>query len=185
MFWSGVDFAEEKLNVRGEKFKEASIFYNNISDINIKDLKRWLLKSKEIQWDYKNIVKRKGVLEPLKGLESQNKSKKLSPYGPKKFSSIDDYHLTFPKDVQIILQKLRKQIKKTAPKAEELISYNMPAFKLHSVPVYYAAYKEHIGFYPTPSPIKFFKEDLKKYKTSKGAIQFPLNEPLPMALIKK
>lgn len=66
MFWSGADFEEDKLNVRGEKFKDASIFYNNISDIKIKDFKRWLKKSKEIQWDYKNIVKRKGVLERLK-----------------------------------------------------------------------------------------------------------------------
>ncbi len=66
MFWSGADFEEDKLNVSGEKFKDASIFYNNISDIKIKDFKRWLKKSKEIQWDYKNIVKRKGVLERLK-----------------------------------------------------------------------------------------------------------------------
>jgi hypothetical protein len=66
MFWSGADFEEEQLSVRGEKFKDASIFYNNISKIELKDLKRWLQKSKEIQWDYKNIVKRKGVLERLK-----------------------------------------------------------------------------------------------------------------------
>ena len=66
MFWSGADFEEELLNVRGKKFKDASIFYNNISEIQNKDLKRWLQKSREIQWDYKNIVKRKGVLERLK-----------------------------------------------------------------------------------------------------------------------
>ena len=66
MFWSGKDFEEECLNVRGKKFKDASIFYNNVSDINTKDLKRWLKKSREIQWDYKNIVKRKGRLERLK-----------------------------------------------------------------------------------------------------------------------
>lgn len=66
MFWSGADFEEEKLNLRGQKFKDASVFFNKISDININDLKRWLKKSKEIQWDYKNIVKRKGVLERLK-----------------------------------------------------------------------------------------------------------------------
>ena len=66
MFWSGADFEEEDLNVRGEKFKDASIFYNNVSDIESKDLKRWLKKSREIQWDYKNIVKRKGQLERLK-----------------------------------------------------------------------------------------------------------------------
>ncbi|UOK43659.1 MULTISPECIES: DUF1801 domain-containing protein [Flavobacterium] len=66
MFWSGADFDEVGLNVKGEKFKDASIFYNKLSDINTDDLKRWLIKSKEIQWDYKNIVKRKGILIKLK-----------------------------------------------------------------------------------------------------------------------
>ncbi len=66
MFWSGADFAEELLNVRGEKFKDASIFYNHASEIEIKDIKRWLSKSREIQWDYKDIVKRKGRLERIK-----------------------------------------------------------------------------------------------------------------------
>jgi len=66
MFWSGASFDEQGLEVRGEKFKDASVFYNAVSDINTKDLNRWLKKSKEIQWDYKNIVKRKGVLERLK-----------------------------------------------------------------------------------------------------------------------
>lgn len=65
MFWSGADFDEEGLNVRGAKFKDASIFYTDVSEIDTKALKRWLRKSKEIQWDYKNIVKRKGVLERL------------------------------------------------------------------------------------------------------------------------
>jgi uncharacterized protein YdhG (YjbR/CyaY superfamily) len=66
MFWSGADFQEEALSVRGEKFKDASVFYNTISEIEVNDLKRWLKKSREIQWDYKNIVKRKGKLERLK-----------------------------------------------------------------------------------------------------------------------
>ena len=66
MFWSGADFEEESLNVRGEKFKDASIFYNQVTDIGVQDLKRWLQKSKNLQWDYKNIVKRKGKLERLK-----------------------------------------------------------------------------------------------------------------------
>lgn len=65
MFWSGADFDEEGLNVRGAKFKDASVFYNDVSEIDTKALKRWLRKSREIQWDYKNIVKRKGVLERL------------------------------------------------------------------------------------------------------------------------
>jgi len=66
MFWSGADFEEEVLSVRGKKFKDASVFYNNFSEIDANDLKRWLKKSREIQWDYKNIVKRKGQLERLK-----------------------------------------------------------------------------------------------------------------------
>ncbi len=66
MFWSGTDFDEEGLKVRGAKFKDASIFYNSVDEINTKDLKRWFGKSREIQWDYKNIIKRKGVLERLK-----------------------------------------------------------------------------------------------------------------------
>ncbi len=65
MFWSGADFGEDGLDVIGEKFKDASVFYNDVSEINLKDLKRWLTKSKKIQWDYKNIVKRKGKLERL------------------------------------------------------------------------------------------------------------------------
>lgn len=66
MFWSGADFEEETLNVRGQKFKDASVFYNSVLEIDRNDLKRWLKKSREIQWDYKNIVKRKGQLERLK-----------------------------------------------------------------------------------------------------------------------
>lgn len=66
MFWSGTDFDEDNLNVKGEKFKDASIFFNNVSELNIKDINRWLKKAREIQWDYKNLVKRKGKLERLK-----------------------------------------------------------------------------------------------------------------------
>ncbi len=65
MFWSGADFAEEKLSIKGKKFKDASIFYNLTDELNTEDLKRWLKKSEEIQWDYKNLVKRKGKLEKL------------------------------------------------------------------------------------------------------------------------
>ena len=84
-----------------------------------------------------------------------------------------------------MLDSLRETILQAAPKAEEVISYNMPAFKLKKVLVYYAAHKEHIGFYPTSSPIKFFKDELAKYKTSKGAIQCPIDKRLPTTLIKK
>jgi uncharacterized protein YdhG (YjbR/CyaY superfamily) len=111
--------------------------------------------------------------------------KKPSPYGAVKFTGIDEYHAAFPKPVQQTLQQLRQAIAQAAPKATETISYNMPAFKQDKNLVYYAAYKHHIGFYPTPTPIKVFKEELAKFNTSKGAIQFPLGEPLPLALIKK
>ena len=111
--------------------------------------------------------------------------KKISPYDSIKFKNIIEYQDSFPPGVQKMLQQLRNTIKQAAPKAEETISYNMPAFKLNKNLVYYAAYKEHIGFYPTPKPIIIFKDELTKFKTSKGAIQFPLDKPLPIALIKK
>ncbi|MBS1772158.1 MAG: DUF1801 domain-containing protein [Bacteroidetes bacterium] len=103
----------------------------------------------------------------------------------KKFTTIDEYHALAPKAVRDIMDDMRATIKQAAPKATEVISYNMPAFKQNGVLVYYAAAKEHIGFYPTSAPIVVFKEELAKYKTSKGAIQFPLDKPLPKTLIKK
>jgi uncharacterized protein YdhG (YjbR/CyaY superfamily) len=101
-----------------------------------------------------------------------------------KFSNPDEYIATFPANVQEILQKIRTTIKKTAPNAEEVISYQMPAFKLNGMLVWYAANKEHIGFYPTASPIKVFKKELANYKTSKGAIRFPIEQAVPLELIK-
>ena len=102
-----------------------------------------------------------------------------------KFKTIDDYHAAFPKNIQSILNSLRKTIKQAAPQAQEVISYNMPAFKQKNVLVYYAAHAQHIGFYPTEKPMVEFKNELTKYKTSKGAIQFPLDKKLPTTLIKK
>jgi uncharacterized protein YdhG (YjbR/CyaY superfamily) len=102
----------------------------------------------------------------------------------KKFKTVDEYFSEFPKSTQDILQGLRKTIKDAAPQAEELISYNMPAFKQNGVLVYYAAYKNHIGFYPTSSPMKVFKKELEKYKTSKGAIQFPIEKAIPKTLVR-
>ena len=100
-------------------------------------------------------------------------------------SSVEEYISTFPKDIQVILENLRSIIKKAAPNAEEKISYNMPTFYQNGNPVHFAAYKNHIGFYPTPSGIDNFKDELKNFKTSKGAIQFPIDKPLPKHLIKK
>lgn len=100
------------------------------------------------------------------------------------FGNTDEYIAMFPENIQQLLQKLRATIKRAAPDAEEMISYKMPAFKLNGMLVWFAANKEHIGFYPTPSPIKVFKKELSNYKTSKGAIQFPIERPIPLKLVK-
>jgi uncharacterized protein YdhG (YjbR/CyaY superfamily) len=100
------------------------------------------------------------------------------------FESIDEYIVSFPKPVQKKLRDLRKAIRELAPDAEEKISYQIPTFHLGRNLVHFAAYANHIGFYPTSSGIRSFKSKLSKYKYSKGAIQFPLKEPLPMNLIK-
>ena len=102
-----------------------------------------------------------------------------------KAANIDEYIQGFPEETQKILQQLRAAIKKAAPKSEEVISYAMPAFKQNGVLVYFAAYKNHIGFYPTSSGIEAFKDELSKYKSSKGAVQFPIDKPLPLTLISK
>ncbi len=102
-----------------------------------------------------------------------------------KYKTIDEYHAQFPQEIREVLQRLRQTIKQAAPLSREEISYGMPAFKQGKVLVYYAAYKAHIGFYPTPGPIVAFKTELESYKTSKGAIQFPLSEKLPFSLIRK
>jgi uncharacterized protein YdhG (YjbR/CyaY superfamily) len=101
-----------------------------------------------------------------------------------KFETVDEYISKFTDEIKDQLEKLRKIIKQAAPNATEVISYNMPAYKQNGVLVYFAANKNHIGFYPTGSPIIAFKEQLELYNTSKGAIQFPLDKPLPVALIK-
>ncbi len=103
----------------------------------------------------------------------------------RKPNNIDEYISWFPENIQNKLTQLREVINKAAPNADEIISYGMPAFYLKGNLVYFAAHKKHIGFYPTPSPIKFFKAELKNYKTSKGAIQLPFDKPLPKKLITK
>jgi uncharacterized protein YdhG (YjbR/CyaY superfamily) len=100
-------------------------------------------------------------------------------------SDVDSYIGEFPKDIQKMLKQLRAAIKKAAPRAEESISYMMPAYKFHGPLVYFAAYKKHIGFYPTGSGIAPFEREIAAYKSSKGAVQFPLDKPLPLALIDK
>lgn len=99
--------------------------------------------------------------------------------------SIDEYIATFSPEVQDILQTLRLLIKESAPDAKEKISYQMPTFELHGNLVHFAAFKKHIGFYPAPSGIDEFKDDLKEYQTSKGTLQFPIEKPLPYDLISR
>lgn len=99
--------------------------------------------------------------------------------------NIDDYIARFPKETQELLELLRSTIKKAAPEASETISYQMPAFKLHGNLVYFAAYNNHIGFYPGAACIDLFKDEFKGFKTSKGTIQFPMNKPIPLDIITK
>ncbi|MGZ4863124.1 MAG: iron chaperone [Halobacteriota archaeon] len=103
----------------------------------------------------------------------------------RQFKNIDDYIATFPKDVQHKLNELRSVIQESAPEAEEAISYGMPAFKLNGNLVHFAAYKKHIGFYPTHSGILAFDEKLSIYKHSKGAVQFPIDGPIPLDLVRE
>jgi uncharacterized protein YdhG (YjbR/CyaY superfamily) len=103
----------------------------------------------------------------------------------KTFKTVDEYIAAFPKNVQVILQELRHAIKESAPEAEEAISYQMPTFKLNGNLVWFAAFKNHIGFFPKTTAIEAFKEKLGKYDTSKGTVRFPINEPIPFDLVKE
>jgi uncharacterized protein YdhG (YjbR/CyaY superfamily) len=101
--------------------------------------------------------------------------------------TIDEYIATFPKEVQDVLEKIRSAIRESAPEAEEAISYGIPAFRLNGSrdSVYFAGWKNHIGFYPTPSGIEAFKKELAPFKQEKGSVQFPLDKPIPYDLVKK
>jgi uncharacterized protein YdhG (YjbR/CyaY superfamily) len=101
------------------------------------------------------------------------------------FNSIDEYITAFPAETQKILQEVRATIKAAAPEAQEKISYQMPAFTLNGNLVYFAAFKNHIGFYPTPTGVEAFAQDLACYKGAKGSVQFPLDRPMPVDLITK
>ena len=101
------------------------------------------------------------------------------------FTSIDEYIATFPESTQKILGELRATIKEAAPDAVEKISYQMPTFALKGNLVHFAAYKNHIGFYPTPSGIEAFKHELSIYEGAKGSVKFPIDKPLPLELISK
>ena len=101
------------------------------------------------------------------------------------YVSVDEYIATFPEEIQKILEELRGTIKAAAPDAEEKISYQMPAFALKGNLVYFAAFKNHIGFYPTSSGTEAFKKELSIYDGSKGTVRFPIDKPLPLKLISR
>jgi len=100
-------------------------------------------------------------------------------------NDIDEYIAGFQKDVQEILEKIRVTIRKAAPDAEETIKYQMPTFTLNGNLVHFAAFKKHIGFYPAPSGIRKFKNELSVYESAKGSVRFPLDKPVPLGLISK
>jgi uncharacterized protein YdhG (YjbR/CyaY superfamily) len=102
-----------------------------------------------------------------------------------KATNIDEYIESFPKDVQKILQEVRTVIKKAAPNAEEAIKYEIPTFVLNGNLVHFAAFKNHIGFYPAPIGIEAFKKELAQYAGGKGSAKFPIDKPMPLALISK
>jgi uncharacterized protein YdhG (YjbR/CyaY superfamily) len=103
----------------------------------------------------------------------------------KQFKTIDEYIGMFPEDVRAILNELRQTIKEAAPEAEETINYQIPTFTFHGNLVHFAAFKNHIGFYPTPSGMEAFKQELSGYKGAKGSVQFPIDQPLPLSLIRR
>lgn len=99
--------------------------------------------------------------------------------------NFDDYADRFPKAVQQLLRKMRQTIREAAPEATEIISYQIPAFRLHGILVWFGAHTNHIGFYPGASGVAAFKKELSPYKSAKGSVQFPFDEPLPLALVTR
>lgn len=107
------------------------------------------------------------------------------PTPRKQFKTIDQYIASFPKSTQTILEKIRQVIKESAPTAKEAMKYGIPTFVLSENLVHFAAFKNHIGFYPTPKAILAFRKELSIYKQAKGSVQFPIDKPIPFAIIKK
>jgi len=99
--------------------------------------------------------------------------------------TVNSYISAFPAKTQALLEKMRATIKKAAPAAEETMGYGIPTFKLYGNLVHFAGYKNHIGFYPAPSAIKAFEKELSVYEGAKGSVQFPIDKPLPLALVTK
>lgn len=123
---------------------------------------------------------------PIKLQEKKIKKQWLGFMSSKRtFKTVNEYIDNQPADVQVVLLQVRKAIKEVVPYAQEIISYQMPAFKQDAILVWYAAFKNHIGFFPKTTVMEQFKDKLVQYKTSKGTIQFPYDKPLPLELIKE
>jgi uncharacterized protein YdhG (YjbR/CyaY superfamily) len=120
------------------------------------------------------------MLKPINYLEMKKPTVKNT-----KPMSVDEYIGSFPREMQRLLGELRKVIKAAAPESEEVISYSMPAYKQNGILVYFAGHKNHVGFYPTASGILNFRKEIEKYTWSKGAIQFPISQKLPLGLIRQ
>jgi uncharacterized protein YdhG (YjbR/CyaY superfamily) len=105
--------------------------------------------------------------------------------GKTAYATIDEYIAGFPEEIQAKLQEIRKVIREAAPQASEKISYQMPTFFLNGNLVHFAAFKNHIGFYPAPTGLSAFEEEISHYQHSKGAVQFPLDKPIPFDLVRR
>jgi uncharacterized protein YdhG (YjbR/CyaY superfamily) len=105
--------------------------------------------------------------------------------GKTRITTIDEYIAVFPREIQVLLEQMRAAIRTAAPEAEEKISYQMPAFALHGNLVYFAAWKKHIGFYPTSSSTRKFARELSVFEFAKGSVKFPIEKPLPLRLIAR
>ncbi len=103
----------------------------------------------------------------------------------KKATTIDEYIAGFPEHIQAVLEEMRQTIREAAPDAEEAISYQIPTFKLNGNLVHFAAFKKHIGFYPAPAGIEAFSEELSAYESAKGSVKFPLDQPMPLDLVRR
>jgi uncharacterized protein YdhG (YjbR/CyaY superfamily) len=123
--------------------------------------------------------------QELLGRQSHTEENSLMPSKTSKPSTVGQFIRSAPKEAQPKLREIRSIILKAAPRAKESLKWGMPAVSYKRILVMYAGYRQHIGFYPTPSPIRAFKKELAGFKTAKGSIQFPLDRPLPVSLIRK
>jgi uncharacterized protein YdhG (YjbR/CyaY superfamily) len=174
LFWNGQALKEPELKAVG-KFKAAQIYFKDVTEINTKNLRRWLKKAAKDIWDFSTLRKRWERGQALGEVEIKKKTSK----------EIDSYINGFPKVVQKKLKEMRRTIRKAAPLAEEKIRYRIPTYFLNGNLVHYVAFNDHISFFPTSSGIRAFKSELSAYKTSTGTVQFQLDEPLPLALVTR